>query len=203
LGLSTVLGIIKSHNGFVNVASQVSKGTQFKVFLPSVEPTQVLGTDDLEMPQGQGELILVVDDEAQIREIATMILEHHNYKVITACNGIEAIALYAQHKQRISAVLMDMMMPEMDGITAIRTLQKMNSQVQIIACSGLNSADMFTQDGTQVQAVLSKPYTAKELLQNLDHILRGSGAGSAVFFQGEQRLASEGAPLRSSPKGRG
>lgn len=193
LGLSTALGIIKSHNGFVNVASQVNKGTQFKVFLPSVESTQVSGTDDLEMPQGQGELILVVDDEAQIREIATMILKDHNYKIITACNGIEAIALYAQHKQRISAVLMDMMMPEMDGITTIRTLQKMNSQVQIIACSGLNSAEVFTQDSTQVQAVLSKPYTAKELLQNLDHILRGSEKSSTVISQRE-RLAPRGFP---------
>ncbi|AFZ24086.1 PAS domain S-box [Cylindrospermum stagnale PCC 7417] len=172
LGLSTVLGIIKSHNGFVNVFSQVGKGTQFKLFLPSVEATQVLGTDDLEIVPGQGELILVVDDEVQIREIAKIILENHNYRSLTASNGIEAIALYAQHKYQISAVLMDMMMPEMDGITAIRTLQKMNPQVKIIAFSGLSSTELFTQStGIQVQAFLSKPFTAKELLQNLNHIL--------------------------------
>lgn len=172
LGLSTVLGIIKSHNGFVNVSSQVGKGTQFKLFLPSVEATQVLSTDDLEIVPGQGELILVVDDESQIREIARIILENHNYKILTASNGIEAIALYAQHKYQISLVLMDMMMPEMDGSTAIRTLQKMNPQVQIISFSGLNSTEVFTKSaGIQVQAYLSKPFTAKELLQTLNHIL--------------------------------
>ncbi|MBD2386077.1 PAS domain S-box protein [Cylindrospermum sp. FACHB-282] len=172
LGLSTVLGIIKSHNGFVNVSSQISRGTQFKLYLPSVEATQVLGIDDIEVPQGQGELILIVDDETQIREIATIILENNNYQTLTASNGIEAIALYAQHKHEISVVLMDMMMPEMDGNTAIRTLQKMNPKVQIIAFSGLNPTEVFTQPAsTQVQTYLSKPFTAKELLQNINHVL--------------------------------
>ncbi|NDJ22309.1 PAS domain S-box protein [Nostoc sp. B(2019)] len=175
LGLSTTLGIIKSHGGFVKVSSQgVEQGSQFRLFLPAVQATQTLSTDNLDMPQGQGELILVVDDEAQIREIATIILDSHNYKSLTASNGIEAIALYAQHKHKINTVLMDMMMPEMDGITAIRTLQKMNPQVQIIACSGLHSTEFFTQAaGPDIQAFLSKPYTARELLTSLHQILRG------------------------------
>ncbi|MEH1934917.1 MAG: PAS domain S-box protein [Nostoc sp.] len=174
LGLSTVLGIIRSHDGFIKVSSNVGKGSKFDLFLPAVEATQLFRIEDLDMLPGQGELILVVDDEAQIREIATIILENHNYKILAASNGIEAIALYAQYKHQINAVLMDIMMPEMDGITAIRTLQKMNTQVQIIACSGLNSMEVFAQAAhANVQAVLSKPYTARELLKSLHQLFRG------------------------------
>lgn len=165
LGLSTVLGIIKSHSGFVNVNSKVGKGSQFQLFLPAAEANLGTNTDNCELPQGNGELILVVDDEAQIREITKIILENHNYKTLIASNGIEAIALYAQYKHHITAVLMDMMMPEMDGITAIRTLQKMNPQVQIIASSGINPTESLAEfGGTNVRAVLTKPYTAKDLL---------------------------------------
>ncbi|BAY79787.1 multi-sensor hybrid histidine kinase (plasmid) [Nostoc linckia NIES-25] len=173
LGLSTAIGIIKSHGGFIKVSSRVGKGSKFKVFLPAVEATQVLNVENSEAHIGQGELILVVDDEPQIREIAKIILENHNYKMLAASTGIEAIALYAQYKHQIKAVLMDMMMPEMDGITAIRTLKKMNNQVQIIACSGLNSMEIFTEAAdAKVEAVLSKPYTAKELLKILHQIFR-------------------------------
>ncbi|MEH1853571.1 MAG: PAS domain S-box protein [Nostoc sp.] len=173
LGLSTVLGIIRSHDGFIKVSSNVGRGSKFDLFLPAVEATQVFRIEDLDLLPGQGELILVVDDEAQIWEIATIILENHNYKILTATNGIEAIALYAQHKHQINAVLMDIMMPEMDGITAIRTLQKMNKQVQIIACSGLNSMEVFTKSAdVNVQTVLLKPYTARELLNGLHHLFR-------------------------------
>ncbi|MEH1768988.1 MAG: PAS domain S-box protein [Nostoc sp.] len=175
LGLSTVLGIVRSHDGFIKVSSNVGRGSKFDLFLPAVEATQAFRIEDLDLLPGQGELILVVDDEAQIREIATIILENHNYKILTASNGIEAIALYAQHKHQINAVLMDIMMPEMDGITAIRTLQKMNKQVQIIACSGLNSMEVFTQAAdVNVQTVLLKPYTARELLNSLHHLFRSA-----------------------------
>ncbi|MEH1838770.1 MAG: PAS domain S-box protein [Nostoc sp.] len=175
LGLSTVLGIIRNHNGFIKVSSNVDRGSKFDLFLPAVKATQIFSIEEMDLPPGEGELILVVDDEAQIREIATIILKNHNYKILTASNGIEAIALYAQHKHQINAVLMNIMMPEMDGITAIRTLQKMNNQVQIIVCSGLNSMEVFTQAAdANVQAVLSKPYTARELLQTLHHLFRDS-----------------------------
>lgn len=172
LGLSTVLGIIKSHGGFVNVTSEVGRGSQFKLFLPAVEATQVSVTTDVELSLGNGELILVVDDEVKIREITTVILENQNYRTLTASNGIEAIALYAQHKYQINAVLMDMRMPEMDGINTIRTLQKMNPQVKVIASSGLSSPESCAQiSGVEVQEFLSKPYTANELLEKLRRIL--------------------------------
>lgn len=93
LGLSTVVGIIKSHGGFVNVHSEVGKGTQFKVYLPASEVIETTELEEVESPTGHGELILVVDDEAAIREITETSLLTYNYKVLTASDGIEAIAL--------------------------------------------------------------------------------------------------------------
>ncbi|QLE58832.1 PAS domain S-box protein [Nostoc sp. TCL26-01] len=173
LGLSTVMGIIKSHGGFVDVISQVDQGSTFYLFLPAVPGMPDIPVSETETPKGNGELILVVDDEAPICEITKLILENHDYKTLIATNGIEAIALYAQHKHHISAVFMDMMMPEMDGATAIRTLQKMNADVQIIACSGINCTEALTQaTGVGVQQVLPKPFTAKELLNTLHDTLK-------------------------------
>jgi CheY-like chemotaxis protein len=172
LGLSTVIGIIKSHGGFVNVCSEVGKGTEFKVYLPAIEETETLSVNDLELPTGQGELILVVDDEAAIRKITQTSLETYAYKVLTASDGIEAIALYAQHKAEISLVLIDMMMPEMDGLTAIRTLRKMNPNLKIVAVSGLNSNDNLAQVAVfDVNTFLSKPYTTKNLLETINAVL--------------------------------
>lgn len=172
LGLATVVGIIKSHGGFVNVYSQVGRGTEFKVYLPASEGTQTQHTEELEPPTGNGELILLVDDEAAICETTKTSLETYAYKVLTATDGIEAIALYAQHKDEISVVLMDMMMPVMDGPTTIRMLQKINPEVKIIAVSGLASSDKVSVAmGAGVKAFLSKPYTAQDLLKTINGVL--------------------------------
>jgi PAS domain S-box-containing protein len=178
LGLSTVMRIIKSHNGFMTVSSQIDKGSTFKVFLPSAESPQVPGLEDLDIPDGKGDLILLVDDEPLIQDIAKIILENHNYQTITASNGIEAIALYAKNKHKISAVLMDMMMPEMDGVTAIHTIQKMNPKVKVIACSGMDMIEILpASTETNVQAILLKPYTANDLLVTLNQVIREQGTG--------------------------
>jgi hypothetical protein len=172
LGLSTVIGIIKSHGGFVNVYSEVGQGTQFKVYLPAVEGNQTQSVEDMELPTGNGELILVVDDEAAICEVTKTSLETYAYRVLTASDGIEAIALYAQHKNEISVVLVDMMMPSMDGPTTIRTLQKINHHVKIIAVSGLDSSDKVNAAiSAGVKAFLSKPYTAQELLKTINSVV--------------------------------
>lgn len=168
LGLSTVMGIVKGHGGFISVSSTIGKGTKFKVYLPAVQTDAELSSDDLEMPIGQGQWILVVDDELAITEITATSLEHHNYKVITASDGIEAIALYAQHKNKISAAIIDMMMPNMDGTTAINTLRKMNPLLRIIAVSGLATCEQTLLNHKTTHTVfLPKPYTAQELLKIL------------------------------------
>jgi CheY-like chemotaxis protein len=172
IGLSTVNGIIKNHGGFINVYSQVGRGTQFKVYLPAVQGTETQQAEDLELPLGHGELILVVDDEVAIREITKTLLETYNYNVITASDGLDAIALYAQHKDEISVVLMDMMMPSMDGSRSIHVLKKFNPLVKIIAVSGLTSSDKVSVAmDSGVKAFLSKPYTAQQLLKTLHSVL--------------------------------
>jgi hypothetical protein len=172
LGLSTVIGIVKSHGGFVNVYSEVGSGTSFKIYLPAVQEMEAQPAQEVEILAGQGELILVVDDEPSIQEITKASLETYNYKILTANDGIEAIAMYAQHKHEISAVLIDMMLPALDGLTAMRTLQKINPQVKIIASSGLmSSSKLAAVMGSGAKTFLSKPYTLKELLHTLQMVL--------------------------------
>jgi hypothetical protein len=136
------------------------------------EATQTEPVEDLELPKGHGELILVVDDEPAIRDITKTSLQTYNYRTLTASDGIEAVALYVEHQEEISVVLTDMMMPSMDGPTTIRTLQKINPQVKIIAVSGLAPNEKLTKAvGASVKTFLSKPYTVKELLTTLQGVL--------------------------------
>lgn len=172
LGLSTVIGIIKNHGGFIKLYSEVGQGTQFSVYLPALQTSVVPQAENSKLLEGHGELILVVDDEAAICEVTKVSLEAYNYRVLTANDGIEAVTLYAEHKNEISAVLMDMMMPDMDGSTAIRTLQKLDPLVRIIAVSGLMSHDRVQKMvGMSIETCLSKPYTTQELLRKLHTVL--------------------------------
>ncbi|SRR5579883_1416298 len=172
LGLSNVLGIVKSHTGFIKVSSIPNQGTQFQIFLKAKPQHETQSIESLDLPRGHGELVLVVDDEAKILEINKTTLEKYNYRVITAHDGIEAIAMYAQHQNEISIVLVDMMMPEMDGLTTIRTLQKMNPAVKVIASSGLVESKQLSQE-SGITTFLPKPYTIKQLLQALHSLLEG------------------------------
>jgi PAS domain S-box-containing protein len=168
LGLSTVIGVIKSHQGFINVYSEVGKGTRFKIYLVATDDETI---ESVVKPQplfGRDELILIVDDEVAVQTVTRATLETHGYRTLVANDGIEAIALYAERKQEISAVLLDMMMPSLDSITVIRTLSKLDPQVQIIAMSGLSTNESIIKMADEgVKAFLSKPFTAAELLQPL------------------------------------
>ncbi len=175
LGLSTALTIIRSHGGFINVYSEPRRGTQFAVYLPAIESR--MGAEraerkGLDLPAGRGELILVVDDEDSIRQITKGTLEAFNYEVLTANDGTEAVAIYAQNRDRVALVLTDMMMPFMDGPSTVRALQKMNPDVKVIAASGLAASDKAAEAAAVgVHTFLPKPYTAERLLKALDELL--------------------------------
>jgi CheY-like chemotaxis protein len=166
LGLSTVMGIVKGHGGFANVYSELGKGTSFRIYFPATETpmtAQALREAE-ELPKGRGETILVVDDEAAIREITQGTLEMFGYKVLTAGDGAEALAIYAQHQDDIKLVLTDVMMPYMDGAATVRALRRMNPEVKVIASSGLAGNGRSELASLEVNDFLTKPYSAEKLL---------------------------------------
>jgi CheY-like chemotaxis protein len=175
LGLSTALSIVKSHGGFINVYSELHRGSQFSVYLPALDTPEAAEAGPLQtdLPLGKGELVLVVDDEESIREITRGTLETFGYQVLTANDGTEALAIYADKKNEIAVVLTDMVMPFMDGPATIRALQRMNPQVRIIAASGLGTAQHAGEGVLEgVSVFLNKPYTAEKLLKTLAQVLK-------------------------------
>ena len=174
LGLSTALTIVRSHDGFINVYSEPGKGTQFSFYLPAIEVGATADEEEEEsrLPLGHGELILVVDDEEAIREITRGTLESFGYKVLTAADGTEAVALYASNRDEVEVVLTDMMMPFMDGPATIRALQKLNPRIKIIAASGLAANEKAAEAASAgVKTFLPKPYTAEKLLLTLAKVI--------------------------------
>jgi CheY-like chemotaxis protein len=170
LGLSTALTIVKSHGGFMNVYSEPGQGTRFSIYFPAAESEH--GIDDEKgisaLPRGSGEIILVVDDEVNIREVMKATLESFGYQVISASDGTEGLAQYAQHAKEISLVITDMAMPFMDGPTMIRTLRKIDPEFKIIGMSGLLNADQTAElQSLNVSGFLTKPFTAESLLHTI------------------------------------
>jgi CheY-like chemotaxis protein len=184
LGLSTVHAVVKSHEGFITLESELGVGTTFKVFLPADSALRAQETTHpfpADLPRGRDELVLVVDDEASICEITRETLEAFGYRVLTAADGAEAVALYAKRAQDIAVVVTDMMMPVLDGSTTIRVLLRINPAVKIVAVSGLDATENVARAASLgVRDFLAKPYAAKALLEILREVLDRPALPAAV-----------------------
>ncbi len=174
LGLATVLGIVRGHGGFVRVKSQVGQGTTFELGFPASPEVKTPAPAGLEPPPrpGQGELILVVDDEPSVREVVRHSLEKHGYRVVVAREGNEALALFAARRAEIKAVVTDLMMPGWDGPKLVQALRQLEARLPILGMTGL--ADQAGGNGPAdpgLPTLLIKPFTGAKLLGALRETL--------------------------------
>jgi CheY-like chemotaxis protein len=168
LGLSTVAGIVKHHGGFIDVKTELGKGTEFKIYLPAIEAAAgepEAAPQEVALPVGHGELILVVEDEEAVCELTKTTLENYGYRVIAAQNGVQGISLFEEHKHELRALITDTDMPYMDGMGMVRAVKKLKPDLPVIIASGSNrDTEQMQRMETEHLTNLGKPFSAEQLL---------------------------------------
>jgi PAS domain S-box-containing protein len=175
LGLSTVHAIIREHGGFITVQSSPGHGATFRVHLPAQPELEPLAQSPAAAPgpRGDGQTILVIDDEPSIRDLTRHTLEAHGYRILLAGDGAEGVALFAQNRERIALVITDLVMPIMDGQATISALRRIQPRLPIIAASGHDPTGRVGRDsGLIVNGFLAKPYSVDGLLSVVADCIR-------------------------------
>lgn len=173
LGLSVVHGIVQQHSGCITVESELGKGTTFRIHLPAVIAEEVPKTpQETLLPIGGTETILLVDDEELVREFSAKVLENFGYKVIAVADGQEALNVYEQERQNISLVILDIIMPRMEGKQCFKALLRLNPSVKVIICTGVAQDDLVREVvALGAKGSVLKPYNMRELLETVREVL--------------------------------
>ncbi len=175
LGLATVYGIVKQHGGHITCSSEPGLGTTFKIYFPAIEKEGNSEIPAIETPiPGGTETILLVDDEEALRDLGTTLLNNFGYKVITAGNGKEALAIYSKYKNKISLILLDLIMPEMDGRQCLAEMLLIDPKAKILVASGYSENGLNDEIvEAKARGFVGKPYNITKLLTTVRDALDG------------------------------
>ena len=178
LGLAVVYGIIKNHNGFVDVESNPGAGTTFRVYLP------ITGDSAADLPAGTSDIqivttgfrdastILVVEDEVSALDLLTVVLRRQGYKILKASDGQTALDIFERHQREIDAVLLDLGLPKMAGKDVLLKMKIMNPEIRIVIASGYLEAELQTDMAESgVAAFLQKPYNPDDVVKTLENVM--------------------------------
>ncbi len=178
LGLSTVRGIIETCHGFITLRTGLGRGTCFRVYLPAAQ--SVIAADGSAHPysskRGRGELILLVDDEELIRDLAGATLTKAGYRVITTADGFEAAGAFESNVGEIALIITDLDMPNVDGETLVEVIRTFKPHLKILAMSGGGSRQSKARPTEFASAFMAKPFSAETLLTHVDKLLHGASA---------------------------
>jgi two-component system cell cycle sensor histidine kinase/response regulator CckA len=177
LGLAVVFGVVQTHKGFIDVESELGKGTTFRLYLPASQVAAPISVKDEEMLEeipGGTETLLVVEDEEMLMMSLQLVLVEKGYKVISAGDGLAAVNIYKERKKEIALVLTDLGLPKMNGKEVCAQVKKLNPSARMIVATGYLDPEMkseFLKAG--VQHFLYKPYDLKKVLKEVREVLDG------------------------------
>ena len=173
LGLSMVYGIINSVSGRIEVRSKAKSGTVFTIYLPATKVEKKLHTSEYKIePFGEGKTVLVVDDEQMIRDMASDMLSLLGFKVLLASSGVEGLDMFKLHKDQIDVVLLDLLMPEMNGMACFENLKQVDPEVKVIIATGIGEFEKKKElEEMGIKGYLGKPYRMENIAQKLIDIL--------------------------------